>query len=183
MMAEKSLSLDDVPKIRHAFASCIEYLAEKTDFNVMYEELNNTDIGKQRMSHVFILKGGQSSQQNSQQLYDGIYKEKDNEFILWFDDIKSSLCRTANKNNGKHQKNLDILLGYTTIETTRFVNHLPVRSRLVYNYGLHSSLVLYISVLGSCQSRTHARIHTRTNTHSRALMQTHTCLTIMCVNH
>ena len=109
MMAEKSLSLDDVPKIRHAFASCIEYLVEKTDFNVMYEELNNTDIGKQRMSHVFILKGGQSSQQNSQQLYDGIYKEKDNEFILWFDDIKSSLCRTANKNNGKHQKNSDIL--------------------------------------------------------------------------
>ena len=111
MMAERDFSLDDVSQIRRAFANCIKDLVEGTDFNVMYKELNNTDIGKQRMSHVFILKGGQTLQQNSQQLYDGIYKEEDKEFICWIEEIKRSLCRTANRNNGKHQQILEMLQG------------------------------------------------------------------------
>ena len=109
LMAEKDLSLDDVPQMRRAFANCIEYLVEGTDFNVMYKDLNTTDIGKRRMPHVFILKGGQSSQQNSQQLYDGISKENDDEFICWIDELKYSLGRTANTNNGKHQQILETL--------------------------------------------------------------------------
>ena len=111
MMAEKDLSLDNVRQMRHTFANCIEDLVKGTDFNLMYKELNTTDIGKRRMSHVFILKGGQLSQQNSQQLYDGICKEKDREFICWIKEIKRSLSRTANcgRNNGKHQQILEML--------------------------------------------------------------------------
>ena len=112
MMAEMmAYSLEDSPRIRDAFTKCIKkHLVEKSDFDVMYEELNNTDIGKKRMGRVFILRGGHSSLEKSQELYDGIYKENDKDFVNWFNEIKRSLSRTANKNNGKHQEILEIFL-------------------------------------------------------------------------
>ena len=110
VMAEKDYSLDDSPRIRHAFTKCIKHLVEKTDFDIMYEELNNADIGKKRMSCIFILRAGDSPRERSQELYDGIYKENDKEFVQWFNEIKHSLSRTANKNNGKHQEILEIFL-------------------------------------------------------------------------
>ena len=102
--------LEDSPRIRDVFTKCIAHLVEKTDFDVMYEELNNTDIGKRRMSYIFILRGGHSPREKSQELYNGIYKESDKDFVQWFNEIKRSLSRTANKNNGKHQEILDMFL-------------------------------------------------------------------------
>ena len=87
VMAEKDYSLDDSPRT-----------------------MNNADIGKKRMSCIFILRAGDSPRERSQELYDGIYKENDKEFVQWFNEIKHSLSRTANKNNGKHQEILEIFL-------------------------------------------------------------------------
>ena len=102
-MAKKIYSLNDSSLIRDTFTKCMKDLVEKTDFDVMYAELNNTDIGRKRMSCVFILRAD-SSFKNSQELYNGITKENDEEFAHWFDAIKHSLNRTGNTNNGKHQE-------------------------------------------------------------------------------
>ena len=40
----KDYLLDDLPQIRDAFTTCIKDLIVKSDFDVMYEELNNTPI-------------------------------------------------------------------------------------------------------------------------------------------
>ena len=106
----REAQLEDSSRIRDAFTKCIKQLVEKTDFDVMYEELNNTDIGKRRMSCIFILRGGHSPRERSQELYNGIHKENDKDFVQWFNEIKRSLSRTANKNNGKHQEILDMFL-------------------------------------------------------------------------
>ena len=125
MMAERDYSLGDSLRIRDAFTKCIKDLVEKTDFDVMYEELNNTDIGRKRMSFIFILRGGHSSRDRSQQLYEGINKENDEEFVHWFTEIKRSLSRTANRNNGKHQEILELLQDSSqglTSSTSRFMS-------------------------------------------------------------
>ena len=46
VMAGKDYSLNDSPRIQDAFTKCIKDLVEKSDFDVMYEELNNTPISK-----------------------------------------------------------------------------------------------------------------------------------------
>ena len=109
MMAAKDYSLDDLPLIRDAFTKCMKDLIEKTDFDVMYEELINTDIGKDRMHYVFVLRAEvrseQSSQARSQELYSQIAtKENGENFLHWFNAILLSLYRTGNQNSGKHQE-------------------------------------------------------------------------------
>ena len=97
---------DSLPLIRSAFTRCIEDLVEKTDFDVMYNEINNTNVGKERMPYVFVLRADSwdSTQDKSQELYNGINKEKDEHFFRWFNTIKLTLHRTGNQNNGKHQE-------------------------------------------------------------------------------
>ena len=101
-------SLDDLPLLRNAFTKCLKDLIEETDFNVMYEELNNTEIGKRRMSSIFVLRAGNNDEisllANAQELYNRISQENDENFVSWFNEIKYSLSRTGNKNRGKHQE-------------------------------------------------------------------------------
>ena len=112
MTAKTSCFLCDVPAKRFAFYKSMKNLVEKTDFNIMYKELNSSKFGKTRMSSVFILKANSTesrdenvlSRANSQKLYDGINKERDLLFLKWFDAIELSLKRTGNKNNGHHQE-------------------------------------------------------------------------------
>jgi len=110
-MSGKDDSLGDLPLIRDAFTKCIKDLVEKTDFDIMYEELINTVIGKERMSCVFVLRAdlrGDNDkhllQGKSQELYNRIDKENDKEFVQWFDAIRHALSRTGNTKNGKHQE-------------------------------------------------------------------------------
>ena len=58
------------------------------------------------MPSVFILRAGNdgSSLHANSQLYDGIKRENDQEFAMWFDAIMNSLNRTGNTNNGLHQR-------------------------------------------------------------------------------
>ena len=114
-MAAGNLTLDDLPLMREAFTECMKDLAGNTDFDVMYEQLINTDIGKERMPYVFVLRADSyrgahearskhSMQRKSQELYNGINKEKSEYFVRWFNTIMVSLNRTGNENNGKHQE-------------------------------------------------------------------------------
>lgn len=105
-MSEKD---NDLPRLRDAFSKCKNDLVKRTDFDVMYKYLIDTDIGKKRMSCVFILRGGDSSLTRSRELYDAIYKEDDECFVHWFDAIKRALSRTANGNNGQHQEVLETI--------------------------------------------------------------------------
>jgi len=98
---------DQLPLIRDAFTKCKKYLVEKTDFDIMYEELINTDIGEERMPCIFVLRadlGGDNDEHLSQELYNRIDEENDKEFVQWFDAIRHALGRTGNTNNGKHQE-------------------------------------------------------------------------------
>ena len=110
-----SLTLDNLPLMQEAFTECIKDLVEDTDFDVMYEQLINTDIGKERMPCVFVLRADsyrgahevrskRSMQRKSQELYNGINEEKGEYFVRWFNAIMVSLKRTGNENNGKHQE-------------------------------------------------------------------------------
>ena len=114
-MAAGNLTLDDLSLMREAFTECMKDLAGNTDFDIMYEQLINTDIGKERMPYVFVLRADSyraahearskhSMQRKSQELYNGINKEKSEYFVRWFNTIMVSLNRTGNENNGKHQE-------------------------------------------------------------------------------
>ena len=73
----------------------------------MYDELCNTEIGKIRMSYVFILRASPEKARDehySQELYNNICKEHDEYFSLWFKAIRGALSKTGNKNNGKHEE-------------------------------------------------------------------------------
>ena len=108
-MAKGDYSLDDPRLLRDVFANCIKDLIENTDFDVMYDKLNNTDAGKNRMSYIFVLRaysGGEIDGRSSL-LYNAIRKEKDEDFVHWFDAITSALRQTGNENNGKHQEVLE----------------------------------------------------------------------------
>lgn len=96
-----------VELLRDTFNKCTNELIEKTEFGVMYNELCNTEIGKIRMFHVFVLRASPdkaSDEQFSHELYDGIFKERDEHFSLWFKAIRDSLSKTGNNNNGKHEE-------------------------------------------------------------------------------
>ena len=99
----------DLRLLRNAFADRRKDLIESTDFDAMYDKLNSTDIGKRRMSHIFVLRAysGGEVDRRSLLLYDEISKEKDEDFVHWFDAITSALSQTGNENNGKHQEVLE----------------------------------------------------------------------------
>ena len=105
-----SPAVDDylpVELLRDTFNKCSNELIEKTEFGVMYNELCNTEIGKIRMFHVFVLRASPDKardEQFSHELYDGIFKEHDEHFSLWFKAIRDVLSKTGNKNDGKHEE-------------------------------------------------------------------------------
>ena len=110
-MAKRDNSLDDSDLMRDTFKKCKDDLIQNTTFDIMYEKLNNTDVGIKRMSHIFVLraytKSRQSSLAISRKLYNAISKEKDEDFVHWFNAIVSALRQTGNENNGKHQELLE----------------------------------------------------------------------------
>jgi len=93
-----------VELLRDSFKKLIQNLVIDTDFEVMYEELNDSDIGKSRMSSVFVLRADSdsSNERLSKELYDGIVNESNKDFLLWIEAIRSALRRTGNTKNGKH---------------------------------------------------------------------------------
>ena len=110
-LSSVSPAVDDclpVELLRDTFNKCINELIEKTEFGAMYDELCNTEIGKIRMFHVFVLRATSPDkardEQFSHELYDGIFKEHDEHFSLWFKAIRVALSKTGNKNNGKHEE-------------------------------------------------------------------------------
>ena len=103
----------DLRLLRNVFTDCRKDLIESTDFDVMYDKLNSTDIGKRRMSYIFVLRaysGGEVDGRSSL-LYNAINKEIDEDFVHWFDAITSALSQTGNENNGKHQEVLEKIWG------------------------------------------------------------------------
>ena len=104
---DDSIDLIPVELLRDAFKKCIKDLVEKTKFESMYNELCSTAIGKSRMYHVFVLRAGPEEardEQFSHELYNGILKEHDEHFLLWFKTIRDGLSRTGNENNGNHSE-------------------------------------------------------------------------------
>jgi len=94
----------DVELVRDSFKKLIKNLVKDTDFEVMYKELNDSDIGKSRMPNVFVLRANPDSSNEclSQELYNGIITESDKNFLLWIKAMRSALRRTGNSKDGKH---------------------------------------------------------------------------------
>jgi len=92
----------DVELVRDSFKKLIQNLVENTDFEVMYKELNDSDIGKSRMPNVFVLRAGSTALNSSRELYSGIVTESDKNFLLWVKAMRSALRRTGNTKDGKH---------------------------------------------------------------------------------
>lgn len=140
--AYRDPSLDDSHSVRDIFSKCKDDLIQNTDFDVMYEKLNDTDIGRKRMSSIFVLRAysrGDNNQRSSlarsQKLYNAISKEKDEYFAQWFNAIMLTLSRTGNENNGKHQEVLEKISGIQASKNnfmmacTVPINVIPVRKR------------------------------------------------------
>jgi len=94
----------DVELVRDSFKQLIQNLVKDTDFEVMYKELNDSDIGKSRMPSVFVLRANPDSSNEclSRELYNGIVTESDTNFLLWIEAMRSALRRTGNTKDGKH---------------------------------------------------------------------------------
>ena len=88
--------------VRESFKKLIQNLVKDTDFEVMYKELNDSDIGKSRMPSVFVLKAGSGNECLSRELYDGIVTENDKNFLQWIETVRLALRRTGNTKDGKH---------------------------------------------------------------------------------
>lgn len=125
-------------RYRCVFQVCFTDLCNKTEFDVMYRELNNTEIGKNRMTKIFILRADTDAayERSAQELYNGIAGENNDYFIQWFNAIKDVLDRTGNEKNGEHA---DLSERISTLkhdgglgkENTRTRNHLSMNQQSI----------------------------------------------------